>query len=56
MNAIMPVTISLVMAVVSGAVVWLLWSVIENMGAARRAKHNPPEQMTASEEEPPNAE
>ena len=38
MDAIMPVTIAMVMAVVAGALVWLLWSIVENLGAARRAK------------------
>ena len=38
MNAVMPIAISLVMAVVAGALVWLLWSIVENLGAARRAK------------------
>ena len=37
-NAVMPVTIALVMAVVAGALVWLVWSLIENLRAARRAK------------------
>jgi hypothetical protein len=38
MDAVVPVTIALVMAVVAGALVWLLWSIVENLGAARRAK------------------
>lgn len=38
MRLVMPVTISLVMAIVAGAAVWLIWSVLENLSAARRAK------------------
>lgn len=34
----MPLTISLVMAVVAGALVWLVWSVIENLRAGRNAR------------------
>jgi hypothetical protein len=34
----MPVTIAFVMAIVAGAIVWLVWSLVENFSAARRAK------------------
>ncbi len=40
-SLLMPVTISLVMAIVAGAVVWLVWSVIENVLAKRgKKKHH----------------
>lgn len=41
-SLLMPVTISLVMAIVAGAVVWLVWSVIENV-LAKRGKKEPHE-------------
>ena len=39
-SLLMPVTISLVMAIVAGAVVWLVWSVIENVLAKRGKKEH----------------
>lgn len=41
MDVVMPLTISLVMAVVAGALVWLVWSVIENLRAKRNGKKAP---------------
>lgn len=52
-SLLMPVTISLVMAIVAGAVVWLVWSVVENVLAKRgkKAHHEeaPPEPVESSE-------
>lgn len=42
MTAVMPIAISLVMAIAAGAGVWVVWSVIENLVAARRAKNVAP--------------
>ena len=45
-TAVMPVAISLVMAIAAGAGVWVMWSVIENLAAARRAKRAAPPAAT----------
>ena len=52
-SLLMPVTISLVMAIVAGAVVWLVWSVVENVLAKRgKKKHyeGPPAESVESGE------
>ena len=52
-SLLMPVTISLVMAIVAGAVVWLVWSVVENVLAKRgQKKHHeePPAEPVESGE------
>ncbi|MCC6154569.1 MAG: hypothetical protein IT367_12455 [Candidatus Hydrogenedentes bacterium] len=52
-SLLMPVTISLVMAIVAGAVVWLVWSVIENVLAKRGKKEHhaaPPAEPAESTE------
>lgn len=45
----MPAAIALVMAVVAGAAVWLVWSVIENLAAARKAKRAAPTESKADQ-------
>ena len=49
-SLLMPVTISLVMAIVAGAVVWLVWSVIENLLAKRGKKEHHEEAPVAPSE------
>ncbi|NUM54587.1 MAG: hypothetical protein HUU46_13155 [Candidatus Hydrogenedentes bacterium] len=53
MSIVMPVTIALVMAIVAGAVVWLVWSVIENLMAKRTPARGSPTTTPATESDTP---
>lgn len=55
MGLIMPITIALVMAVVAGAVVWLVWSVFENLAAKRKSREGSPPPAGASDSEEPKS-